>query len=142
MTELSVRSRWPLRRFITGSVLAMAVFAVVAAILTGLALANLAHARDQVVNQADPAVQQALRLETALLDQETGVRGYALSGRSDFLAQYTNGRSIEVVATNQLHALLTGAPLADVDAVTAWRTSGGSRTPIRSSTRYGRPTRR
>ncbi|HEX4722967.1 MAG TPA: CHASE3 domain-containing protein, partial [Pseudonocardiaceae bacterium] len=136
MTELTVAaagphggSHWPLRRIIALSVLAMAVFSIVAATLSGLAVANLATARDQVVNRVDPAVQQALRLDAALLDQETGVRGYALAGVADFLTPYTDGLATQQDAVGKLHPLLTGIPsgAADLAVVTAradaWRGS-------------------
>jgi signal transduction histidine kinase len=107
--------QWRLSRIIGVSVLVMALFSVLAAILVGMALANLAQARDQVVNQVDPAVQQALRLDAALLDQETGVRGYALSGQLDFLTPYTSGLATQRDAVNQLNGLLANLPTAATD---------------------------
>ena len=39
------------------------------------------------------SVEQSLRLATAFSDMETGIRGFALSGRSEFLEPYRSGRS-------------------------------------------------
>ena len=39
------------------------------------------------------SVEQALRLETAFSDMETGIRGFALTGRSEFLEPYQSGRA-------------------------------------------------
>jgi signal transduction histidine kinase len=107
--------QWRLGRIIGVSVLVMALFSVLAATFVGMALANLAQARDQVVNHVDPAVQQALRLDAAFLDQETGVRGYALSGQSDFLTPYTSGLAVQSDAVNQLNGLLANLPTAATD---------------------------
>ena len=57
----------------------------------GLALLGLHDNRERVVGTIDPARLQVQRLDTALVDQETGVRGYALSGQKDFLAPYNEG---------------------------------------------------
>jgi signal transduction histidine kinase len=122
--------QWPLSRIIGMSVLIMALFSVLAAVFVGMALTNLAQVRDQVVNQVDPAVQQELRLNAALLDQENGVRGYALSGgQSDFLTPYTSGLAIQGDAVNQLNGLLANLPTvaADLKVVlsraNAWRSA-------------------
>jgi signal transduction histidine kinase len=122
--------QWPLSRIIGVSVLVMALFSVLAAVFVGMALTNVAQVRDQVVNQVDPAVQQALRLNAALLDQENGVRGYALSGgQSDFLTPYTSGLAIQGDAVSQLNGLLADLPTvaADLKVVlsrtNAWRSA-------------------
>jgi signal transduction histidine kinase len=119
--------QWRLSRIIGVSVLVMALFSVLSAIFVGMALANLAQARDQVVNQVDPAIQQSLRLDAAFLDQETGVRGYALSGQFDFLTPYTAGLATQRDAVDQLNGLLVNLPTAATDLrlvlsrAAAWR---------------------
>ena len=76
-----------------------------------------------------PAQAQAYRLQGALVDQETGVRGYAITGDSRFLQPYTLGRAAEKDSGAQLHQLIGGQqPLgADLNnlqhAAAAWRTS-------------------
>jgi hypothetical protein len=60
-----------------------------------------------------PAQAQAYRLQGALVDQETGVRGYAITGDSRFLQPYTAGLATENDAEARLHALIGGQqPLA------------------------------
>ena len=51
----------------------------------------------------------ALRLETGMINQETGVRGYRLTGSQDFLGPYALGRSQVVAAKAALDAATTGA---------------------------------
>ena len=76
-----------------------------------------------------PAQAQAYRLQGALVDQETGVRGYAITGDSRFLQPYTAGLATEKDSNAQLHQLIGGQqPLAaDLNnlqhAAAAWRSS-------------------
>ena len=82
---------WPLRRtFLVGFVI-VTLFSLAAIVVGGTALANLASARDRVVNKIDPAAFRTSQLGVAYLNQETGVRGYALSARPTFLAPYNEG---------------------------------------------------
>jgi signal transduction histidine kinase len=123
----AARQRWPLRRVLGIGVLALLVVTVLAAVFGGLAVSGLAAARDRVVNQLDPASQQTLRLDAALLDQETGVRGYALSGQADFLQPYTDGIATGQDAANRLRTAVAGlpGPAAELttllDRVDTWR---------------------
>jgi signal transduction histidine kinase len=116
-----------LRRISGVGVLLVALFSVAAIVLGLLALLSLSDAREQVVSRIDPAIQQALRLESALVDQETGVRGYALGTQQDFLAPYTTGLATQQDAVAQLGGLLPGLPVAqrDLQQITAladgWR---------------------
>ena len=118
---------WPLRRtFLVGFVI-VTLFSLAAIVVGGTALANLASARDRVVNKIDPAAFRTSQLGVAYLNQETGVRGYALSARPTFLAPYTDGLALERRQVSALRRLLTGMPAAaaDLTQVTAragiWR---------------------
>ena len=86
-------------------------------------------ARSQVVNVIDPAALQAQLLDTALVNQETGVRGYALSAQQSFLAPYTDGLTAEQAAISSLTQLAGQLPAgtsADIHSVASqaqyWRT--------------------
>jgi signal transduction histidine kinase len=65
-----------------------------------------------------------LRLQSALLNEETGVRGYVLTGRDTFLTPYATGNAAERTAFADL-AGLGGALGSDVNrvraAANAWR---------------------
>jgi signal transduction histidine kinase len=83
-------------RLRSGQWLALAAGVLVVAALVGivvclLALARLSDARAQVVDRVDPARIAAQSYITALVNQETGVRGYATGGTRDFLTPYVQG---------------------------------------------------
>ena len=121
--------RWPLSRIIGVALLILLLFSVAAMVAGGLALLSLHDNRERVVGTLDPARLQVQRLDTALVDQETGVRGYALSGQKDFLAPYTTGMADERNAIRALQAVSKQLPpsaAADLTSVAAqahfWRT--------------------
>jgi signal transduction histidine kinase len=96
---------------------AAVVMAVVTAIGVGLGIAaiiRLNDARDLVVDRNGPAVIDSLSLSNALINQETGVRGYALSGEEAFLAPYRNGVRDEARAIRDLASVTTSAEHAQV----------------------------
>ena len=90
-----VRKRWPLSRIVSVAVLALLLFSAAAVAVGGLALLNLRHNRERVVLTLDPAALLAQQLDISLLNQETGVRGYALSAQTSFLAPYNSGFAAE-----------------------------------------------
>jgi signal transduction histidine kinase len=118
-------SAWPLGRMVAVVIAVMALFSMLAIIAAGVALANLSDARSLVVSKIDPAAFQASQLEVALLNQETGVRGYALSARPGFLAPYTVGVAAQRRALGQLRQLLAGLPLAQADIAKVVAKVGG-----------------
>ena len=105
--------RWPLSRIVGVALLALLVFSVAAMVAGGIALLSLRDNRQRAIYTIDPAALQVRQLQIALLDQETGVRGYALSGHPDFLAPYTNGMTEERNAIKALRAVFKQLPAAD-----------------------------
>jgi signal transduction histidine kinase len=121
--------RWPLSRIVNVAVLALLVFSVAAVTVGALAVLNLNHNRGRVVSTLDPATLQVEQLDNSLLNQETGVRGYALSAQRTFLAPYYSGVTEEQAALANLRRALGQLPPAaqgDLASVTAqahyWRT--------------------
>jgi signal transduction histidine kinase len=92
----------------------MTVFSLAAVAAGALALAHLDQQRQRIELTIDPAALAAQQLYSALLNQETGVRGYALSAEPDFLAPYTQGIAAETAAVTQLRKLLPRLPAASV----------------------------
>lgn len=45
------------------------------------------------VKHTQNVIKEAMRIEAAAVDMETGMRGYLLSGKEDFLAPYNNGKT-------------------------------------------------
>jgi signal transduction histidine kinase len=122
-------TRWPLRRMINVSVATLALFLLAGVIVGGYALARLADARATVVERIDPALRQALLLEAALVDQETGVRGYALGADEGVLNPYISGVSEQQDAVAQLNRMLVDLPAARaelrgvVERADSWRSA-------------------
>ena len=137
--------RWPLSRIVGVALLALLVFSVAAIVAGGIALLTLHDNRQRVIDVLDPAALQVQRLDTALVDQETGVRGYALSGQKDFLAPYTTGVADERNAIKALQTVIKQLPpaaAADLESVTTqadfWRTHYAQPT-INQVARTGKP---
>jgi signal transduction histidine kinase len=103
---------WPLSRIIGGAVLLVTLFSLAAVVTGGLALAHLDGERGRVETTIDPAALAAQQLYSALLNEETGVRGYALSAKSEFLQPYTLGMAQEKTAITQIRQLLPQLPAA------------------------------
>jgi signal transduction histidine kinase len=106
---------------------ALGILAVLAAVLVAWLTAQTRGSSNELVNSILPAQAQAYRLQGALVDQETGVRGYGLTGDVRFLQPYTAGLATEKAAAAQLHALIGGKTLLMADlarierAAQAWR---------------------
>src|SRR6185437_2784598 len=98
-------SHWPLSRIIGAAVALMGLFLLAAVTVGALALAHLDQQRQRVETTIDPAAL-APQLYSALLNQETGVRGYALSAVPSFLAPYNQGVAAENAAVSRLRPLL------------------------------------
>ncbi|MEU6775065.1 ATP-binding protein [Streptomyces sp. NPDC046759] len=113
-------SGWTTRRWLrVGVATTLAVLAVLGA-LGGWAMWRTSQVTADLVDRRSPALMDAMRLEQALVNQETGIRGYGLSGRSDFLQPYAQGVSGERTALEHLRPLVrgdarAGADLADVE---------------------------
>src|SRR6202034_166209 len=89
-----------LARLRVGQWLALTIGLLLTFAVAGVGLALLANHRlsDQrhvVLNRVEPALLAALDLENALINQETGVRGYILSGKAASLEPYEKGREDE-----------------------------------------------
>jgi signal transduction histidine kinase len=119
---------WPAGRLVAVGIAIMTLFSVAAIVVGALALAGLSSARHQVVNTLDPATYQASQLEVALLNQETAVRGYALSGQRVFLQPYTLGVAGQAAAVTQLRLVLAGLPREQADVSLVLRKASDWRT--------------
>ena len=91
--------------------LVLALMGVV--VLTGALLGwSLMNRTDDVsrglIDDIQPARVAAYRLQTALRDQETAVRGYAIAADREFLAPYYDGQQAERAAVDAIRARLEG----------------------------------
>ncbi|SFC68500.1 HAMP domain-containing protein [Nocardioides terrae] len=110
--------------------LVLAVMSVLVALGTAVGSQMLHRtqvASDRLVQRVQPAQAEAYRLQAALIDQETGARGYALTVDRQFLQPYTQGHDDEKASAARLRGLLSGDAdlLVDLrrieDAAAAWR---------------------
>ncbi|MFE9466776.1 ATP-binding protein [Streptomyces virginiae] len=69
-------------------------------------LSHTTTAGNRLVDGILPAQRDALRLETALLDQETGVRGYLLADEPALLEPYERGLADETETGRRMAAVL------------------------------------
>ncbi|HWF32105.1 MAG TPA: ATP-binding protein [Solirubrobacteraceae bacterium] len=117
-----------------GTLLAMTIGVLLVLAVLGIGLAliangELTHNRNLLLDRVGPARRAALSLENALLDEETGVRGFVITANRSSLGPYREGRMEELKAYAQLRAeqAAVGPQLSDeVTAVQnraeAWRT--------------------
>ncbi|MFF4243374.1 ATP-binding protein [Streptomyces sp. NPDC001822] len=84
---------------------------VVLLALAGCGVWVLAHATDvnkQLTERWSPALIASVRMESALINQETGIRGYGMTGKRAFLSPYRDGLAQQSAATAELSRLVRG----------------------------------
>ncbi len=118
-----------------GQWLALSIGVLLAFAIAGIGLALLANARlgeqrELLLNHVGPALRTSLELENALVNEETGVRGYALTAEPRFLEPYHSGLAAQEKAFTSMRTYETSATSqlpADLAAVRAraeaWRSS-------------------
>jgi signal transduction histidine kinase len=84
---------------------ALVVAALLGVAISLVALHRLTDARNAVVERADPARVLSAQYLTGLINQETGIRGYALSGASEFLTPFAQGGRDAAVARRGLQKI-------------------------------------
>ncbi|KDN20611.1 sensor histidine kinase [Amycolatopsis rifamycinica] len=118
----------PIRRRLALLAAVETVLLVAALVAGGFALNSLTEARMRLLDSIAPQRLAAIQLSTALLNQESGVRGYQLGRQPAFLVPYTDGVRSQADAVAQLRQLgaAPGTEIGDdLDAVlraaTAWQ---------------------
>jgi signal transduction histidine kinase len=108
MSVLNLRT-WTLRR----RVVALSVtVALVLTIIGGLAAVTAANSNDHIdviLNKTGPMRAAGESLSTAVVNQETGIRGYAISGEQDDLTPYNDGLAAQNQLLTQIGNLNGGA---------------------------------
>ncbi|AWL84874.1 histidine kinase [Streptomyces griseus] len=114
-------------------------------VVGGLVLSRMSERTDELVDRIQPARSVSFQLQNALLDQETGVRGFALTGDRSFLEPYEAGKGAELERLAQARELVgDDERLAnDLDAIEAaaarWRRDKAE--PLIAAVREGGPSR-
>ncbi|WNV84385.1 ATP-binding protein [Umezawaea sp. Da 62-37] len=106
MTTPDYTTRWPAKRLLFAAVAILILVSGGAVGAVAVSLSQLTDARLLVLEQIGPARRHVQELSTAFVNQETGVRGFALSGRDDFLAPYTSGQADERAALDNARGRL------------------------------------
>ena len=101
---------WSLRRRLALAFVVAGVLLVAGSVLGGLALNSLVSAVNVQVNQLDPAARSASNVLVSLLNEETGVRGYLLTGEQSFLRPYRQGMRQAAADLTTLHKLVDSYP--------------------------------
>ncbi|MFG2589613.1 ATP-binding protein [Streptomyces sp. NPDC048438] len=97
-------------------------------VVGGLVLSRISDRTTDLVDRIQPARSASFQLQNSLLDQETGVRGYALTGDTSFLDPYEKGVRAERERLARVRSLMgAGEPYAaDLDRIERasrqWRT--------------------
>ncbi|WP_420309466.1 sensor histidine kinase [Streptomyces sp. YS-B37] len=105
----------------------MVLLVVIGTAIGASLLSQTARVTDDLLLRVQPSQTEAYRLQAALVNQETGIRGYAIAADKQFLAPYTAGKQDEAHSAAKLRAHLRDRPelLADLNAVergaAAWR---------------------
>ncbi|HEY0534599.1 MAG TPA: ATP-binding protein [Actinoplanes sp.] len=94
MTVFNLRT-WTLRRRTVALCIAVGVLLGGLAVFAVVTAARNNRQLDDVLNRASPMRAAGESLYTALVDQETGIRGYAITGDPANLAPYTSGMQEE-----------------------------------------------
>ncbi|MGW0582826.1 CHASE3 domain-containing protein, partial [Streptomyces sp. NPDC002920] len=148
MTEVAGNGAWIGRRltvqgwFYLAQALMMLVV-VIGTVIGANLLAGTARMTDHLLQHVQPAQTEAYQLQAALVNQETGIRGYAIAADRQFLEPYTQGKRDEARAAARLRTLLADRPalLAGLTAVERgaadWRS--GYAEPLAASVTPGRP---
>ncbi|MFG2430713.1 CHASE3 domain-containing protein [Streptomyces sp. NPDC048590] len=113
-------------------------------VVGGLVLSRISDRTTELVDRIQPARSVSFQLQNSLLDQETGVRGFALTGDTTFLKPYEEGVRSERDRLRRLRSL-TGdeQPYAEdldriADAAEQWRTRRAE--PLIAAVRASGPT--
>ncbi|MFJ8254735.1 CHASE3 domain-containing protein [Streptomyces sp. NPDC094466] len=98
-------------------------------VIGGLVLARISDRTTELVDRIQPARSASFQLQNSLLDQETGIRGFVLTGDDSFLEPYEAGKAAEQERLAQVRRLVgPGSQYADdLDAIASaaekWRRS-------------------
>jgi signal transduction histidine kinase len=101
---------WSLRRRLALAFVVAGALLLVGAVLGGLALNSLVDAVNVQVNRLDPAARTTSNVLVSLLNEETGVRGYLLTGEKSFLKPYHQGMRQAATELRTLHRLVDPDP--------------------------------
>ncbi|HEU4346924.1 MAG TPA: ATP-binding protein [Actinoplanes sp.] len=99
---------WSLRRRVTALIVTVAVLLTALGVFAAITAADSNRHLDTILNKTGPMRAAGESLSTAVVDQETGIRGYAISGRDEDLRPYRDGLAAERQLVGEIGGLLGG----------------------------------
>jgi len=90
MSVFSLRS-WTLRRRVVALSATVGLLLTILGVFAAITAANSNQHIDTILDRTGPMRSAGESLSTAVVDQETGIRGYAISGEPDNLKPYQDG---------------------------------------------------
>jgi signal transduction histidine kinase len=105
MKLLDLRT-WTLRRRVTALIATTAVLLAALGVFAAITAANSNDHIEIILNKTGPMRAAGESLTAAVVDQETGIRGYAISGRDENLAPYRDGLATQNRLTADIRNLL------------------------------------
>lgn len=97
---------WTTSRWLSVGVGATLAVLITLGALGAWLFAHATSVNTRLVDNSTPALIAAVRLDAALVNQETGVRGYGMTGRTEFLEPYRLGTRMQDDAVDRLRRLL------------------------------------
>ncbi|MGW4639078.1 sensor histidine kinase [Sphaerisporangium sp. NPDC004334] len=113
-----MRARWSAQAWFALVLVVMVVLLALSALAGSVVLRHTTEVSNRLTDVISPARIESERIRTALVDQETGVRGYLLTGKEDLLDPYVAGQAAERRTAAAVRGLAPGAPpLRELDEV-------------------------
>jgi signal transduction histidine kinase len=106
---------WSLRRRLTLAFTIAGVLFCAFGVTFGLGLSSMVSAVNLQVNRLDPVLRYSSYEYNALINEETGVRGYTITGQKDFLQPYDQGSSDAPADEAMLRGLTAPYPALRAD---------------------------
>jgi len=102
---LSGRRRLTANQWFAIAVALLVFVGVLGTVASAISLSRLSNARERLADRLDPAAITAEQLRAALIDQETGIRGFMLGRDDRFLDPYRSGQRDEAAALARLRSI-------------------------------------
>jgi signal transduction histidine kinase len=122
-------SDWSLSARITALCLPAVVLLTLLAVGAAITASRNSHQLDVLLNQIGPLRTDTQQLEVEMLNQETGIRGYAIESSQAALQPYTDGLVQQKSLVSQLRGLAADRPKIRTDlaaaesAIDGWQTT-------------------
>ncbi|MCM3883057.1 sensor histidine kinase [Frankia sp. R82] len=112
-------SGWTTARWLSAGVGSTLTVLVALGVLGTWLLAHATSVNQRLIDRSTPALLAAVRLDAALVGQESGVRGFGMTGQAEFLQPYRQGLADQDRLVGDLRRLLTvdGTPTGPLDAL-------------------------